>query len=102
MTSLGRTYVVAGTLVVFFVLWAAIAASPWRTAQADPRAEALAQREALVRREAIVAQQLHRQRWDAYRAALVGRRAVQASVDAAPAPTVRMVQLPPVATTRTS
>ena len=103
MTSLGRTYVAAGTLLAFLLLWAMVAASPWATTT-DPRTAALARREALVRREAAAAQQAYAARWAGYRAALAERRALQASVQApvAPAPQVRIVQLPPVATTRSS
>lgn len=103
MTSLGRAYVATGTLLVFLLVWATIAASPWATGT-DPRLAALARREALVRREAAVAQQAYASRWAHYRAALAERQALQATVRAsvAPTPQVRIVQLPPVATTRSS
>jgi hypothetical protein len=100
MTSLGRTYVAAATMLVFFVLWAAIAARPWATPTADPRAEALVRREAVVRRAAQQAQEAYTARWDRYRRELAARRS-QPTVTAA-APPVRIVQLPPVATTRSS
>ena len=103
MTSPGRLYVVAGTLLAFFLLWAGIAASPWRIAQPDPRVEALARREAVVRRSAAAAELRHAQRWADYRTALAARRQAQPVQAAAAAqPTVRVVQLPPVATTRSS
>lgn len=100
MTSLGRTYVAAATTLVFFVLWAAIAARPWATQTPDPRVGALARREAIVRRAAQQAQEAYVARWDAYRRELAARKA-QSAVTAA-APPVRVVQLPPVATTRSS
>ena len=103
MTSAGRAYVAAGTLLVFFVLWAAIAASPWRTQQPDPRLQALGAREARVRQAALAAQAGHAARWDAYRAALRTRRADAATLAAAQAPqVVRVVRLPPATTTRSS
>jgi hypothetical protein len=102
MTSAGRVYVVAGTLLVFFVLWASIAANPWAAARPDPQVAALAHREAAIRKQAAAAQRAYTVRWARYRADLAQRRALQAAVTTAPAPQVRIVQLPPVATTRTS
>lgn len=103
MTSAGRAYVAVGTLLVFLVLWAAIAASPWRSARPDPRVEALAAREAVLRQAAVAAQARYAARWDAYRSALASRRAATATLAAAPAaPVVRVVQIPPAATTRSS
>lgn len=101
MTSTARLYVVAGALVLFFVLWATIAASPWATAKPDPRLAALQRRELVVRREAAAVQAAYQQRWATYRARLAAQKAHQATVAAA-APQVRVVQLPPVVTTRTS
>lgn len=103
MTSAGRAYVVAATLFVFFVLWAAIAASPWRSARPDPRVAALTAREASLRQAAADAQARHAVRWAAYRAALASRRADATTLAAARAqPTVRIVQLPAATTTRSS
>jgi hypothetical protein len=100
MTSLGRTYVAAATILVFCVLWAAIAARPWATAAPDPRAASLARREAIVQRAAQRAQVAYTARWDRYRRELAARQSAPQVVAAAPP--VRVVQLPPVATTRSS
>jgi hypothetical protein len=101
MTSLlGRTYVVAGSLLAFFVLWAGIAARPWASATTDPRLAALDRREVRVRREAAAAQALVARRWAAYRAELAARTSAAAAAPAAPR--VRVVTLPPITSTRTS
>jgi hypothetical protein len=100
MTSLGRAYIAATTLLVFFVLWAAIAASPWAAAKPDPRFAALARREALVRQAAQAAERAYDARWAGYRRAVAERSATRATPAASPQ--VRIVQLPPVATTRSS
>lgn len=100
MTSLGRTYVAVTALLVFLVLWAAIAASPWAAAKPDPRLEALAKREALVRRAARAAEREHEARWARYGRAVADRRATRPASVASPQ--VRIVELPPVATTRSS
>ena len=102
MTSPGRVYVVAGTLLVFFVLWASIAANPWASTKPDAQVAALVRREATIRKQAAEAQRAYTVRWTRYRANLAQRRALQAAVTTAPVPQVRIVQLPPVATTRTS
>ena len=99
MTShTGRLYVAAIGLLAFFVLWAAIAAHPWRATAADPRLTALAQREQLLRREAALVHQIVRQRTSAAKAATQRARQIAA---ATPAP-VRIVNLPPLVITRTS
>jgi hypothetical protein len=100
MTSvLGRVYVVAGSLLAFFVLWAGIAARPWATAtKADPRVAALDRREARIRRDAAAAQAAAAERWSAYRKQVAARAA---AVAAAPPP-VRIVTIPAVTSTRTS
>ena len=58
----GRLYALAASLAAFFVLWAAIAAHPWKTAASDPRLAALAQREQLLRRDARLVRQIVQQR----------------------------------------
>ena len=100
MTSvLGRVYVVAGSLLAFFVLWAGIAARPWAAAGAsDPRVAALDRREARIRRDAAAAQAAAAQRWATYRANVAARAA---AIAAAPPP-VRIVTVPAVTSTRTS
>jgi hypothetical protein len=97
-----RLYTAAVALLAFFVLWAAIAAHPWRSASADPRLEALAQRERLLRREAVLVRQIVAQR------AATAARAKQAAqararyTAAQAQPSVRVVNLPPLVVTRTS
>ena len=90
MTShTGRLYSLALALVVFFLTWAVAAARPWGRAAApaaDPRLKALAVRQAQLQREA----------------ALVDRIVAARSHRAAPAPAVRIVNLPPITITRTS
>lgn len=100
MTSLGRAYVAATTLLVFFVLWAAIAASPWAADEPDPRLADLARREAIVRQAARAAESAYDARWARYGRAVAEQSATRATPVASPQ--VRIVQLPPVATTRSS
>jgi hypothetical protein len=84
-----RLYVFAVTLLVFFVLWAAVAARPWATTtRADPRVAALAAREQRIHLESVLVRRLRAQ------------RAQQQVAAAAPAP--RIVTLPPLVITRTS
>lgn len=95
MTShTGRLYAAAVSLAVFFVLWAAIAANPWKATSSDPRLVALAQREAVLRRDAKLVREIVARRTAAASAA---RRTAAAT----PAP-VRIVNLPPLVVTRTS
>jgi hypothetical protein len=101
MTSaLGRVYVLVGSLLAFFVLWAGIAARPWATAAgaSDPRVAALDRREARIRRDAAAAQAAAAERWAAYRRKVAARAA---AIAAAPPP-VRIVTIPAVTSTRTS
>ena len=127
MTShAGRLYVVAATVVAFFLAWAVVAAHPWTTAKAirDPRLVALAQREHRLRTDARLVQKVvdrrfsdYRRRFAAYRTALAKRQAelaaarrvaaaapVYSSAPAAPSSGggVRVVTLPPLVITRTS
>ena len=96
-----RLYAAAGALGAFFLAWAGIAARPWVEQPRDPRLAALEQREQRLQRDATLVQQVVDRRWAAYRAALAESR-TQAAAVAAPAPSVRVVALPPVATTRCS
>jgi hypothetical protein len=74
MTShVGRLYAAAGALLVFFVLWAAIAAHPGRAAAADPRIAALAAREQRVHHESLRAKRVLDRRFAAYRTAFAQR-----------------------------
>lgn len=127
MTSphLGRLYALAAALVVFFLVWAVVAAHPWATVKSarDPRLTELAAREHRLRAEAGLVQQVvarrfsdYRRRFAAYKAALakkraqlaVARSAAGAPPAAAPASysgaggAVRVVNLPPLVITRTS
>jgi hypothetical protein len=75
-----RLYVFAATLLVFFVLWAVIAAKPWAKAAAghsvpDPRLVALDRRQRRLQHETrLVKQELDR-RWREYRLRLRRRQA---------------------------
>lgn len=105
-----RLYSLALALFVFFLTWATVGARPWSTAgsQKDPRLTALAAREQKLRRESVAVQKLVRHRWALYRAQLRRRQsqiaaAKQAQAQAAAAaPSVRVVNLPPLTVTRTS
>lgn len=111
-----RLYALALALVVFFVSWAAVAARPWATAQADPRVAALAARQQKLQRESALVQRIVQARYADYRVALATRQAQLAAAQAAgsrslasvsataPAASgaVRIVNLPPLVITRTS
>ncbi len=112
MTShVGRLYSLALALFVFFLTWTAIGARPWASASVtrkDPRLAALAAREQRLRHESVAVQRLVKHRWAVYRLQLRKRQsqiaaAKQAQAQAiAAAPSVRVVNLPPLTTTRTS
>ncbi len=122
-----RLYAIVIAVVVFFLSWAAVAAQPWATTSADPRLAVLAQREQRLRADAKLVQQVVDARMATYRQALRARRAQIAAVKAqaataqarslqvaqstaasaavspsAAAPSVRVVNLPPLTVTRTS
>ena len=114
MTShVGRLYVLAATLLVFFLSWAVIASSPWQAGSAaatqDPRLERLAAREAALTKEAARVQRIVDERWATYQTKLAGRKQqladaknqAQLASQAAP-PQVQVVQLPPVTSTASS
>ena len=65
-----RLYTAAGTIVVFFLLWATVAAHPWAaTEQAtpqDPRLVALAQREKRLQKRAAYVKTIVDRRWAIY------------------------------------
>ena len=94
---IGRLYALAASLAAFFVLWAGIAAHPWKAAASDQRLAALAQRERLLRRDARLVRQIVQQRTSAAAA-----RAKAQSATATAPPAVRIVALPPLVVTRTS
>ena len=120
----GRLYALALALVVFFLIWATVAARPWSTYSAprtDARAAALAAREQRLRHESIVVARIVHRRWAVYRvrlhrrqrqiaavkrataaAARQARLAANAAPAVAAAPSVRVVTLPPLTITRTS
>ncbi len=111
MTSqVGRLYALALALVVFFLSWATIGARPWVSSQkrADPRLAALVAREQRVRHESIVVRRIVQKRWAVYRVELkkrktqIATRQAQLAAVPAAAPSVRVVNLPPVTVTRTS
>ena len=83
-----RLYAAGGALAAFVVAGAGIAARPWVAPPRDPRLVALDRREQRLVRDARLVQQI-----------VDGRRRAAA---AAPPPAVRVVTLPPVATTRSS
>jgi len=71
-----RLYVFSITLLLFFVLWAVIAARPWAARSGtDPRLTALAARERHLRHEARVVEKTVRRRWAEYRRRLHAREA---------------------------
>jgi hypothetical protein len=96
-----RLYAAAAALAAFFLAWAGIAARPWVEPPRDPRLAALAEREQRLHRDATLVQQVIDRRWAAYRATLARSR-TSAAATAMQAPSVRVVTLPPVATTRSS
>ena len=74
-----RLYAAAVTLLVFFVLWAVVAAKPWAStgghAALDPRIAALDRRQRRLQREARVVKQTLDRRWREYRQRLREREA---------------------------
>ncbi len=71
-----RLYVVSITFLVFFVLWAVIAARPWAARSGtDPALTALAAREQHLRHEAGVVEKAVHRRWAEYRRRLRAREA---------------------------
>ena len=99
MTShVSRLYALVAGVVTFFVAWAAVAAHPWapRAAQ-DPRAVALAARQQQLQLDSLRVKGIVDARWAAY-----GRARASQNGAAAAAPSVRVVNLPPLVVTRTS
>lgn len=99
--GLVRLYAAAAALAGFSVAWAGIAARPWVEQPRDPRLAALEQREQRLQRDAALVQQVVERRLAASRAALA-QSDTQGAAASQPAPTVRIVTLPPVVTTRSS
>jgi hypothetical protein len=104
--AIGRFWAVAVALVVFFVLWAVLAAKPWVSAggPADPRLSALQAQQQQVQNRAIAAQQTLNKRWANYRAALAKQngsltaqqRAQLAAAPAGPSVIVKVTGATPV------
>jgi hypothetical protein len=114
-----RLYALAGAILVFLVAWAAAAAHPWQQTQrveaTDPRVAALALREKHLRRESVRVQETVDRRWAHYRHALAKRKKeiaaaktqqqawlAAAASPASGAPSVRVVTLSPLTTTKSS
>ncbi len=102
-----RTYAVVLALVVFVVFFAAVSLKPWPAPPTDQRLLALQLREQQLRVDAKLVSSIVDQRWASYRQALQSRRSAIAQVNtrmvqAASAPAVRVVTLPPLTITRTS
>ena len=74
-----RVYVAAVTILVFFVLWAVIAAKPWADAATrhtlDPKLAALDRRQRRLEEEARLVKQTLDRRWSEYRSRLRRREA---------------------------
>jgi hypothetical protein len=71
-----RLYVFSISLLLFFVLWAVIAARPWAARSGASRVlDPLAARERHLKHEARVVEQTVRRRWAAYRRRLHAREA---------------------------
>ena len=116
----GRLYSLALALIVFFVLWAGIAARPWATPATDPRVAALVAREQQLRADSVLVKKIVAARQAVYRVQLAQRNSAIAAAkqrqvisstavasvapaSVAPAsPAVRIVNLPPLTITRTS
>jgi hypothetical protein len=97
-SHVGRLYVFAVSVFVFFLMWALVAAKPWTTAKPSPQAQLIALREQALRRETKLVNRILRER----AAAAKARSRQLALAAAAPAPAVRVVTLPPLTITRTS
>ncbi|HLY86111.1 MAG TPA: hypothetical protein VKO84_06340 [Gaiellaceae bacterium] len=74
-----RLYVAGVTLVVFFVIWAVVAARPWASTgarvAADPRVVALERKQRRLAREARLVKRELARRWRGYRVRLRAREA---------------------------
>jgi hypothetical protein len=104
--AIGRFWAVALALVVFFILWAVLAARPWASsgAPADPRLTALQAQEQKTQNRALAAQQTLNKRWAVYRSALMRQKgsltaqqqAQLAAAPAGPSVIVKVTGAPPV------
>ena len=74
-STVGRLYVAATAVLIFFVMWATISAHPWASAATvDPRVADLQAREHSVRVEVARAQAAVTQKWAIYNANLKRRK----------------------------
>jgi len=80
-SHIGRIYIVAIALLVFFLFWALIAAKPWAAAQVDPRVAALEAREREVQAHVAKAKVVVRTRWTTYNRNFKRRRAQIATAE---------------------
>jgi len=102
-SSVGRLYAIAGSIVVFFLLWMLIAAAPWASRSSDPRLAALAAREQRLQVQSVVVRRIVNHRWATYHRQLAQQRAQAAlAPPTVSAPAVRVVTLPPLTITKTS
>jgi hypothetical protein len=69
-----RLYTLIVSALIFFLVWAVVAAHPWQRASADPRLVALTQREQRLRADATRVQKLLHRRFADYRIQLARRR----------------------------
>lgn len=97
---LARLYASAGAILALFLAWAGIAAHPWQSdqktpvsARANSEARALAAYEKRLKKDSRLVHKVVRRRAAEARAA----RAAASSSSWAPAPSVRVVTLPPAA-----
>lgn len=123
-----RLYAFTISVLVLFLVWAAVATRPWQThtrAAADPRLKALVVREHRLRKESLVVRRVVAKRWHTYRVQLARRHrqiaraqrkhrqdvaAAQATAarstptysSSTSSPAVQVVTLPPLTITRTS
>lgn len=81
-STVGRVYVAAIAVLVFFLLWATVSAHPWaNAAKLDPRVADLQAREQNVRVEVSRAQAAVTRRWAVYNSNLTRRKVAIARAD---------------------
>jgi hypothetical protein len=93
ISHVGRLYAMAIAILVFFLIWAAVAAQPWKTAAPDPRLQQIALRQQALRRETALVNQV---------LALRAKTKSSWAASAKPAPAARVVTLRPLTITSTS
>jgi hypothetical protein len=107
---IARLYAAAGAILALFLAWAGIAAHPWQSGQTTPvttgvdsQARALASYEKRLKKDARLVRKVVRRRAAEARAARQAAAAAaaaqsgSASSSWSPAPSVRVVTLPPAA-----